>query len=75
LNPKSLWLKYKENALVNPKDVFLQGQGRGLAIKAEAQMDDVQQILPPQVPPSMIQLSEMLAMKYNRSRSVRRVVG
>jgi hypothetical protein len=24
---------YKENALVNPKDVFLQGQGRGLALK------------------------------------------
>jgi hypothetical protein len=52
--------KYKENALVNPKDVFLSGQGRGLALKAEAQMTDVEQILPPQIPPSMIQLSQLL---------------
>lgn len=54
------WI-YKENALVNPKDVFLSGQGRGLALKEDAQMTDVQQIMPPQVPPSMIQLSELLA--------------
>jgi hypothetical protein len=52
--------KYKENALVNPKDVFLQGQGRGLALKEEAQMSDVEQIVAPQIPPSMIQLSEIL---------------
>lgn len=54
------WI-YKENALVNPKDVFLSGQGRGLALKDEANMTDVQQIQPPQVPASMIQLSELLA--------------
>ena len=52
--------KYKENALVNPKDVFLQGQGRGLALKTEAQMSDVERIQPPQVPPSMIELSKIL---------------
>jgi len=52
--------KYKENALVNPKDVFLSGQGRGLALKHDASMADVEQINPPQVPPSMIQLSEIL---------------
>ena len=54
------WI-YKENALVNPKDVFLSGQGRGLALKDEANMADVMQIQPPQIPPSMIQLSELLA--------------
>jgi len=53
--------KYKEDSLVNPKDVFLSGQGRGLALKAEASMADVEQIQPPQVPPSMIQLSDILA--------------
>jgi hypothetical protein len=53
--------KYKENALVNPKDIFLSGQGRGLALKEEANMTDVEQIMPPQIPPSMIQLSELLA--------------
>ena len=58
--------KYKENALVNPKDVFLQGQGRGIALKAEAQMGDVEQIMPPQIPPSMIQLSEILSQEINQ---------
>ena len=52
--------KYKENALVNPKDVFLQGQGRGLALKEEAQMSDVERIQPPAVPQSMIELSKIL---------------
>lgn len=54
------WI-YKENALVNPKDVFLSGQGRGLALKEDAQMTDVQQIIAPQVPQSMTALSELLA--------------
>lgn len=52
---------YKENALVNPADVFLTGQGRGLALKSDAQMTDVLPIQAPQIPPSMIQLSELLA--------------
>ena len=62
--------KYKENALVNPKDVFLQGQGKGLALKAEAQMTDVEKIEPPQVPPSMIQLSELLGQEISQISGV-----
>ena len=62
--------KYKENALVNPKDVFLSGQGRGIALKAEAQMTDAEQILPPQIPPSMIQLSELLGQEINNITGV-----
>lgn len=62
--------KYKENALVNPKDIFLQGQGRGLALKEEAQMTDVEQIQPPNVPPSMIQLSELLAKEVSEISGV-----
>ncbi len=54
---------YKENSLVNPKDVFLSGQGRGLALKEEAQMTDVQQIQAPQIPPSMIELSRILGQE------------
>lgn len=50
----------KENALVNPKDAFLSGQGRVLFIKDEAQMTDVIQIQSPQIPPTTIQLSEIL---------------
>jgi len=52
---------YKENSLVNPKDIFMAGQGKGIALKEEANMTDVQQIQPPQIPPSMTQLSELLA--------------
>lgn len=63
------WI-YKENALVNPKDVFLSGQGRGLALKDEANMTDVQQIMPPQVPASMIQLSELLAKEVSEISGV-----
>jgi hypothetical protein len=62
--------KYKENALVNPKDIFLSGQGRGLALKEEAQMSDVEQIIAPQVPPSMIQLSEILAKEIQEISGV-----
>lgn len=61
---------YKEDALVNPKDVFMQGQGRGLAIKSEASIDDVRRIDPPQVPPSMIQLSQLLANEVNEISGV-----
>jgi hypothetical protein len=61
---------YKENALVNPKDVFLQGQGRGLAIKSEAQVTDVVPIQAPQIPPSMIQLSELLAKEITEVSGV-----
>ena len=52
---------YKEKSLVNPKDIFLSGQGRGLALKDTAQMTDIQQIMPPQIPPSMLQISELMA--------------
>ena len=62
--------KYKENALVNPKSVFLSGQGRGLALKRDAQMTDVEQIVPPQIPPTTIQLSESLAREIQEISGV-----
>ena len=61
---------YKENALVNPKDVFLSGQGKGLALKEDAAMTDVQQIVAPQIPPSMIELSKILAEEMNQISGV-----
>jgi hypothetical protein len=51
---------YKPDSLVNPKDIYLQGQGRGLAVKQDAQMTDVQPIQAPSVPQSMIELSKIL---------------
>lgn len=62
--------KYKENALVDPKDVFLSGQGRGLALKSDAQMSDVERIQPAQVPSSMIHLSESLAREIQEISGV-----
>ena len=62
--------KYKEDSLVNPKDVFLSGQGRGLALKQSAQMTDVEQIQCPRVDPSMIQLSEILAKEVQQISGV-----
>lgn len=53
-------IKYKEGSLINPKDAFMTGQGRALALARDADMNDVQQLMPPQIPPSMIQLSEIL---------------
>ena len=61
---------YKENALVNPKDVFLQGQGRGLAIKAEANISDVVPIQPPGIQPSMMQLSQLLGEEISQISGV-----
>lgn len=52
--------KFKENALVNPKDVYSSGQGKGLALKDEAQMTDVEKIESARIDPSMIQLSEIM---------------
>lgn len=62
--------KFKENALVNPEHVFLEGQGRGLALKEEASMSDVEKIQPAQVPPSMIQLSELLGQEISQISGV-----
>lgn len=53
-------LKYKPTSLVNPRDAFQRGQGKGLAMKAEADMNDVQPLPVPNIPTSMIELSEIL---------------
>ena len=62
--------KYKPTSLVNPRDIFLEGQGKGIAIKQEALMEDVQEIQPAQIPPSMIQLSEMLGQEIQEISGV-----
>ncbi len=53
--------KFKESALIDPNDVFLQGQGRGLALRDSASMDDVQQIAPPDIPQGIFQLSQSMS--------------
>lgn len=51
----------KENTLVNPKDAMMNGQGKTLFVKQNQNIADVVQIQPPQVPPSMMELSKNLA--------------
>jgi hypothetical protein len=51
---------YKENALVNPKDVFQTGQGKGIALKETAQMGDVMPIQSPAISPTTLQVSESM---------------
>ena len=52
------WI-FKENAPVDVKHLFQTGQGRIIPVKDEAQMSDIQPIVPPQVPPSFFQLQEV----------------
>jgi hypothetical protein len=55
----------KENALVNPNDAYLTGQGRTLFVKQNAQMSDIQRIDSPAIPPTTLQVSETLAKEMN----------
>lgn len=63
-------LKFKESALKDPRDAFLSGQGRMLAIRDSASIDDVQPIAPPDIPPSMIQLSQTLGEEIQQISGV-----
>lgn len=51
------WI-FKENAVIDPQHLFQVGQGRVIPLKAEAQMTDLQAIVPPNIPPSFFQLQE-----------------
>jgi hypothetical protein len=61
---------YKEGTLINPNDVYLTGQGRGVGLKRDAQMTDIQQIQAPSIPPAMIQLSEILGREIQEISGV-----
>lgn len=61
---------YKENVLVDPRDVFLSGQGKGLAIKADANIADIIPIPAPEIPPSMLEVSALLAKEVTEISGV-----
>lgn len=60
----------KESSLVNPKDVFLQGQGRTLWLKEDAQPGDVTQIQAPRLDPSLIEMSKIMAQEVQEISGV-----
>lgn len=55
----------KEDALVNPNDAYLTGQGRTLFVKKNAQMTDLQRLESPAIPPTTLQVSETLAKEMD----------
>lgn len=61
---------YKAASLIDPDSVFLQGQGKGIALKREAEITDVQKIPPGDLPNNVLQLSEMLAREINEISGV-----
>jgi hypothetical protein len=60
-------MKVMEGSLVDNNDVLKAGQGQPVFIKQTAPqgMDSVQQFLPPQIPPTTIQLSEILSKEIS----------
>lgn len=56
---------FKMDSVVDIKHLFQTGQGRIIPLKNEAQMTDIQQILPPQIPPSYFTMDESLAKEMN----------
>lgn len=58
--------KFKENALVDPRDVFMTGQGKGIAIKEEAAMTDVEKIVPSEASATSFKLSEIFQGLLNK---------
>ncbi len=54
------WI-YKENSVINPKDLFLSGNGKVIGLKEEAQMTDIQKITPGDASQSMFQLTQLFS--------------
>ena len=52
---------YKEDALVDPEDVYMQGNGKGIALKAGASMTDIVKIQPGEASASMFKLAEIFS--------------
>lgn len=58
------WI-FKENAVIDIKHLFQPGEGRVIPLKDDAQMTDIQQIQPPQIPPSYFQMQDSLGNEFH----------
>lgn len=52
--------KYKEGSVVNPQDLLNVGQGRLIAMRQESMLSDVEQIPPPRIDASMVELAQSI---------------
>lgn len=63
--------KVKEGSLIDPNDVYQQaGQGKGLFMTADSDMNDAQQIIPPQLPPTTLQVSQLMGEEISQISGV-----
>lgn len=60
----------KENAPVDPRDLFKTGQGQTIFLKETAQMTDIQPIAGGNIPPSFFQLSQSLGQEIQEISGV-----
>jgi len=58
------WI-FKENAVLDIKHLFQTGAGRVIPLKTDAQMTDLQQIQPPNIPPYVFQIAEGFSQELN----------
>lgn len=63
-------MKFKESALKDPRDAFLTGQGRMLAIRDSASLDDVQPLEPPRIDASMMELAKTMGDEISQISGV-----
>lgn len=61
---------YKENSLVDGDSVFQSGQGRGIALKQEADMNDIREVQPPNIPQSLFEMSSILGQELQEISGV-----
>lgn len=60
----------KEDSMVNPKDLFQTGQGKPLFVKQEAEISDIQRIMPAALPPTTLQVSQILGDEISQISGV-----
>lgn len=58
------WI-FKENAVLDVQHLFQTGQGRIIPLKEEAQMTDIQQIAPPNIPQYFFELQDTFSKEMN----------
>jgi len=62
----------KANSVSNPNSLFKTGQGQVIFMKPEAQMTDIQPLVPPNVPPSWFQIEQELGDDFFMSLGLSR---
>lgn len=63
-------IKFKEGTLVNEKDAFLRGQGKPLVIRKGKDINDVQQMIPPVIPPTTLEVSAAMGRELQEISGV-----